>query len=150
MKLAVVSLLALASPALAEDFTVAWHQVTVDEKGTTTADETWVVRGAKITYDFKYDGPQPDKPSNKPRKAEGKVVDAKALAAALAALDKVKVTPESKGDPKQTDYTACITRKKKKRCEFTRGNDKVEKSPGMAQMTAITELLVEGVPPSPK
>lgn len=144
MRIAIALALLAPTVALADNFTVAWHQVTIDPRGDTTADETWQVSGTKIVYELKFTGRGSDKPANKPRKVVGKVLDPDALAKAIAALDKVKPAPDAKADPKQTDYTACITRKGKTRCEYARGD--ADPTPGYKHLSTITELLTAGVP----
>lgn len=144
MKRLVVILALLPAVALAEAFTLKLHEVSHGSKGTRTIDTTFRVWGTKIFYESTYDGPEPDKPRNKPQKLEGKVGAEKSLAEALRAFDKTAATPASKAAPEIEDVTACISRKGKTRCEYSRGDDKP--TPGWKALSAVTQLLFEGVP----
>jgi hypothetical protein len=104
---------------------------------------TIFVTGTKLHYTRSYAGRNPD--PDGPVQLDATVKDPKKVAAALAALDKLKVKKQQALTQEQQMHmrTACIRRGKAERCAWASGKD-----PDPAELTAIAavrDALLDGV-----
>ncbi len=126
------------------DLVVTW------EEGEQSKDSSmWsariVVIGTKLLYAHAYSGRNSGRPGTKPVAVEATVKDPKKVAAALAALDKIKVTPP-KQDTDPTKYklrTGCVQRGKIERCATVSGEAK--DTDELKAIAAVRDALLDGV-----
>lgn len=145
MRLLMAALLLSATAAHAgpRKFSMTWDEHGPGKKGFKTVKSTYVVDGTKLHYETTYDGPEPDKPRNKPRKLDVVIKNEADVDKWFAALDKIPATPTKALDPKKLGSTACITIGTKKRCETF---EEDAKSPGYKSIEELTIALLDNVP----
>ncbi len=138
---AVGALLGLATSARA-DFTLTWYAHMHSAKGTeSTMRTTMTVTGTKLHYVWTYEGPDGDKPRNTNADVTGDVKNDAAVDRALAALDKIKVTPKL-ADAAAKNFTGCLTRGKATRCESAHGE---AGTPGLKALVDLSAAVQENI-----
>ena len=110
---------------------------------------TITVTGTKLHYQSTYVGRYGGMPNSKPVDVQGTVKDPKKLAAALAALDKIKVKPAKKApfEEEQQIRNGCIRRGKAERCATATGTDPL--SDELKAIAAVRDVLLDGVKLAP-
>lgn len=98
---------------------------------------TITVTGAKLHYARTYSGRDSGMPRTKPTTLDAKVRDPQRVAAALAALDKIKLKPDTKrtGNEVMLIREGCVIRGKTQRCAHN-----VPGAPDPAELTAIAAI----------
>lgn len=144
-----VSLLAagavyLSSANARADFTITWFEHLHSSKGTEeTIRTTMAVAGEKLHYMITYEGAEAGKPRHRNLDLTGDVKNAKGIADALAALDKIKVTPDLAATAATVDeQTGCLTRGKTKRCESSRDD---VRTPGLKAFMDLSIAVQENI-----
>ncbi len=104
-----------------------------------------VVTGTKLHYSQQYLGRGFGGSNPKPVELDATVKDPKKVAAALAALDKLKVKPVKQGGD-GTRYnlrSGCVRRGKVERCASVDGNDK--DSDEVKAIASVRDALLDGI-----
>ncbi|MEO8701450.1 MAG: hypothetical protein ABI867_15495 [Kofleriaceae bacterium] len=150
---AVIVLLASVSIARADskapappapDLVVTWQEGE-RSKDMSIWTTTIEVTGTKLHVARTYAGRNGGRPGTKPVEVEGTVKDPRKLAAALAALDKIKVRPPKQlTDPQQMRLReGCITRGKATRCASAMGSEPDPEE--LKAIAAVRDALLDGV-----
>lgn len=132
------------APVPAPDLVFTWKEgeLSRDMSIWTT---TITVTGSKLHYQMSYVGRNGGMPNSKPLEVDGAVKNPKKLAAAIVALDKIKVKPAKKEvDPTRYQYrSGCIQRGKAERCASASGRD--PDPDDLKAIAAIRDELLTGV-----
>jgi len=134
-----------AKPApAAPDLVFTWEEgeMSMDMSIWTTS---ITVTGTTLHYKRSYSGRDDGMPGTKPVAVDALVKEPKTVAAALAALDKIKVTkvkPLTRGQQMQM-RTGCIQRGRAERCASASGSD--PDSAELKAITAVRDALLDGV-----
>lgn len=129
---------------IAPDLVVTWEEGE-QSKDSSMTNTRIVVIGTKLRYARAYRGRNSGMPGTKPVALDATVKDPKKVAAALAALDKLKVTPVKK-DSDPTKYnlrTGCVLRGKAERCATVFGEAK--DTDELKAIAAVRDALLDGV-----
>jgi hypothetical protein len=104
------------------------------------------VTGTKLHYERSYSGRNGGMPGTKPVQLDATVKDPKKVAAALAALDKLKVKPVKQADRGPDRFnlrSGCIERGTTSRCASVDGNH--PDSDELKAIAAVRDALMTGV-----
>ncbi len=140
-----IATLALVTSAHADrppDLTLTW------DSGEMSSDMSmWTtiisVTGTKVHYTSTYSGRNEGRPGTAPVKGDGVVKDPKRLAAALAALDKLKPSPTPKPSQNTAHRDTGCVRRTSERCAFH--IDGGPTTPDYKAMVEIKAAIVDGV-----
>jgi hypothetical protein len=105
---------------------------------------TITVTGDRLHYARKYSGRNSGFPGTKGTELDATVKDPKKVAAALAALDKLKAKPAKKLPPERMNMReGCVRRGKAERCATASGSE--PDSDELKAIIAVREALLDGV-----